>query len=166
MIKTSATLAGALGNLGTILVREGQHEAALKLFQQGLDIHRNTGYRYGTAIALDNVGTAHCHLGNEREAQYYLRQAVQEARAIRADFIALDALVWLASLRARSGEPDVALAWLSMIRSHPRIEPETLQNVATSWAAAAAGLSQQAISQAEASGQRLTLDEVVEQALG
>ncbi len=165
-INQPRNLAGALGNLGTILVREGQHQAALKLFQRGLEIHRNAGYRYGTAIALDNVGTAHYHLGNQREAQYYLRQAVQEARAIKADVIALDALVWLAGLRARSGEAEAALAWLSMIRCHPRLEPETLQNVATPWAAAAAGLSQQSIRQAEALGQRLTLDDVVEQVLG
>lgn len=165
-INQPRNLAGALGNLGTILLREEQHEAALKLFQRGLEIHRNTGYRYGTAIALDNVGTAHYHLGNEREAQYYLHQAVLEGRAIQADFIALDALVWLAGLRARGGEAETALAWLSMIRGHPRIEPETLENVATPWTAAAAGLSQQATHQAEALGQRLTLDEVVEQALG
>ena len=165
-INQPRNLAGALGNLGTILVREGQHEAALKLFQRGLELHRNTGYRYGTAIALDNVGTAHYHLGNQREAQYYLRQSVQEARAIKTDFVALDALAWLAGLVAAQDEPEAALAWLSMIRCHPQTEPETRQNVESLWSAATAGLSLSAIRQAEALGQRLTLEEVLEQALG
>ncbi len=165
-INQPRNLAGALGNLGTVLVREGQHEAALKLFQRGLEIHRNTGYRYGMAIALDNVGTAHYHLGNQREAQYYLRQSVQEARAIKADFIVLDALAWLAGLAAVRGEPETALAWLSMVRCQPLVEAETRQNVELLWSTAAAGLSQAAISQAEARGRRWTLEEVVEQALG
>ncbi|QLQ06610.1 MAG: tetratricopeptide repeat protein [Anaerolineae bacterium] len=34
-INQPRNLAGALGNLGTILLREEQYEAALKLFQQG-----------------------------------------------------------------------------------------------------------------------------------
>lgn len=45
--------AATLGNLGGILMQEGHYEEALKLFMQGLEIHRNTGYRFGTAIALD-----------------------------------------------------------------------------------------------------------------
>jgi tetratricopeptide (TPR) repeat protein len=159
-------LAGALGNLGTILLREEQYEAALKLFQRGLELHRNAGYRYGAAIALDNVGTAHYYLGNAREAQYYLRQSVLEARAIRADFIALDALAWLASLRARSGEPDVALAWLGMIRRHPQAESETIYHVDAMCSAIAADVSPQAAQAAERLGLRLTLDDIIDQALG
>jgi tetratricopeptide (TPR) repeat protein len=164
-INQPRNLAGALGNLGTILVREGQHEAALKLFQQGLEIHRNAGYRYGTAIALDNVGTAHYHLGHEREARYYLHQAAAEARAIRADFVALDAAVWLAGLAAREGDREGALAWLDMIRRHPQVEPETVQNIEKLLPEVAAGLSQQAVQAAETRSQRLTLDDLAPDAL-
>ncbi len=164
-INQPRNLAGALGNLGTILVREGQHEAALKLFQQGLEIHRNSGYRYGAAIALDNVGTAHYHLGNEREALYYLHQATREARAIGADFVALDAAVWLAGLAARQGDQEGALARLGTIRRHPQVEPETVQNIEKLLPQVAAGLSQRAVQAAEARSLHLTLDDLAPDAL-
>ncbi len=121
-INQPRNLAGALGNLGGIFKREGQYEDALKLFMQGLETHRNTGYPYGIAIALDNVGTAYYYLGNEREALYYLRQSIREARDIKADFIALDALVWVAGIRARNGERQFALELLRMIRHHPKTD--------------------------------------------
>lgn len=38
--------------------KEKNYAGALELFLQGLETHRNTGQRYGIAIALDNVGTA------------------------------------------------------------------------------------------------------------
>ena len=52
---------------------------------------------------MDNVGTAHFHLGNDGEALYYLRQSIGEAHDIRADFVALDSLVWVAGICARNG---------------------------------------------------------------
>ncbi len=164
-INQPRNLAGALGNLGTILLREEQHEAALKLFQQGLEIHRNTGYRYGMAIALDNVGTAHFHLGHEREAHYYLRQAMAEARAIGSDFIALDAAVWLAGQAARDGRREEALAWLAMISQHPQVEQETLQGIERLRPQVVAGLSPRAVQAADTRGQSLTLDELMAAAL-
>ncbi len=164
-INQPRNLAGALGNLGTILLREEQHEAALKLFQQGLEIHRNTGYRYGLAIALDNVGTAHFHLGHEREAHYYLRQAIVEARAIGSDFIALDAAVWLAGQAARDGRREDALAWLAMISHHPQVEQETLQGIERLRPQVVAGLSPRAVQAADTRGLELTLDELMAAAL-
>ncbi len=159
-INQPRNLAGALGNLGTILLHEGQHAAALKLFQQGLEIHRNSGYRYGTTIALDNVGTAHYHLSNEREARYYLHQAIAEARAIGADFVALDAAVWLAGLAARENNQELALAWLSMIRRHPQTDQETVHSLEQLLPQVLAGLSPRTVQAAEARGERLTLDDL------
>lgn len=122
-------LAGALGNLGTILLKEKNYAGALELFLQGLETHRNTGYRYGVAIALDNVGTAHFHLGNEGDALYYLKQSIREARDIKADFIALDALVWVAGIHARRGELEKAFEIWGLIRHHPKTDPETIQSL-------------------------------------
>ncbi|MFN8401802.1 MAG: tetratricopeptide repeat protein [Anaerolineales bacterium] len=122
-------LAASLGNLGGVLMIEKKFEEALELFLQGLEIHRTTGYRFGIAIALDNVGTAHFHLGNDSEALYYLKQSIREARDIKADFIALDALVWIANLLSNRGEKKKALTWLNTIKAHPHTDPETFQNM-------------------------------------
>ncbi|MDP1548090.1 MAG: tetratricopeptide repeat protein [Anaerolineales bacterium] len=164
-INQPRNLAGALGNLGGIFKREGQYEEALKLFQQGLETHRNTGYPYGIAIALDNVGTAHYCLGNEQEALNYLRQSIREAREIKADFIALDALVWVAGLRARNGKKESALELFNLIRNHPKVDPETLQNVEGLLPEITEGLSRETVRAAEENGKARELSDVMDEIL-
>ena len=164
-INQPRNLAGALGNLGGVLLKEGQHQEALKLFLQGLEIHRNTGYRYGMATALDNVGTAHYWLGDEREALYYLRQSIREAREIKADFIALDALAWVAGIHAKNGEREAALELLSLIRHHPKVDPETVQSAEKLVQQAMEGMGSAAVSAAEERGKMRELGEVLEEVL-
>lgn len=153
--------AASLGNLGGILLKEGKYEEALNFFLQGLEIHRNTGYRFGTAIALDNVGTAHYHLGNEQDALYYLKQSIREARDIRSDLIALDALVSIAGLRARNGDKEGALELFGLIRNHPKVDPETVQNVEKQLPQTAEGLSADAVRAAEERGKTRELAAVI-----
>jgi len=129
-VNHTRNLAAAFGNLGGIYLKEGRFEEALNYYVQGLEIHRGNGYRFGIAIALDNVGTAHYHLGHKQEAFHYLKQSIREAREIKADVIALDALVWLACLVVERGEKDLAAGWLEMIHTHSQTDPETLQNIA------------------------------------
>jgi len=157
--------AGSLGNLGGILLKEGQYEEALKLFQQGLEIHRNSGYRFGTAIALDNVGTAHYYLGNDQDALYYLKQAIREAREIKAEFVALDALVWVAGIRARNGERQFALELLEMIRHHPKTDPETVQNIEGLLPHLAFGMNLKSLRDVEEPGKGLDLSTVINEIL-
>jgi DNA-binding SARP family transcriptional activator/predicted ATPase/Tfp pilus assembly protein PilF len=158
-------LAASLGNLGGILVEEGRYDAALQLFLQGLEIHRNTGYRFGTAIALDNVGTAYFHLGNKREALYYLRQSIREAGEIRADFVILDALVWVAGLFAQHGNRERAMELLSMIVAHPKVDLETVGNAKKEILQVAKALSPEIVTMAQNRGQQLALAEVVDSIL-
>lgn len=154
-------LAAALGNLGGILNEQGQHQEALNLFLQGLEIHRHTGYRYGMAIALDNVGTANYYLGNEREAFYYLRQSINEARDIKADFIALDALVWVAALRAKRGEKETALEIFSLVRHHPKTDPESIHNIEKLSPKIAEGLNNDIVFAAHERGKARELADVI-----
>ncbi|MBI5934431.1 MAG: tetratricopeptide repeat protein [Chloroflexi bacterium] len=157
--------AASLGNLGGILIKEGQFEEALKLFQQGLEIHRNSGYRFGTAIALDNVGTAHYHLGNEQEALYYLKQSIREARDIRSDLIALDALVWVASLRGKKGDRESALELLELIRNHPKADIESVQSVEKLLPQIADGLDAKMVVAAKERGKLRELNQVIDEIL-
>ncbi|MBI3242631.1 MAG: tetratricopeptide repeat protein [Chloroflexi bacterium] len=153
--------AAALGNLGGILLEEGRHEEALRLFLQGLEIHRNTGYRFGMAIALDNVGTAHYRLGNEQDALYYLKQSLREARDIRSDLVALDALVSIAGLRARNRDKESALELFGLIRHHPKADPETVHNVEKLLPQVVEGMSADAARAAEERGKTRELADVV-----
>lgn len=157
--------AGSLGNLGGILLKEGQYEEALTLFQQGLEIHRNSGYRFGTAIALDNVGTAHYFLGNEQDALYYLKQAIREARDIRSDVIALDALVWVAAISAKNENVENALELFSLIRNHPKVDAESLQNIEKLMAEITDGVSAKDVRAAEEKGKARELNAVMDEIL-
>ncbi len=136
------------------------------MFMQGLETHRNTGYPYGIAIALDNVGTAYYYLGNEREALYYLRQSIREARDIKADFIALDALVWVAGIRARNGEMEKAFKLIGLIRNHPKTDPETIQNIESITSSFSDGMNADAIHAAEEKGKLMDLGIIIEEVLG
>ena len=164
-INQPRNLAGALGNLGTILLKEKNYAGALELFLQGLETHRNTGYRYGVSIAFDNVGTAHFHLGNEREALYYLKQSIREARDIKADFIALDALVWAAGIRARNGELEKAFEFWGLIRHHPKTDPETIQSLDGIVAEFAKKLNESQVHAAEERGKARELGEALDEVL-
>ncbi len=157
--------AASLGNLGGILLKEGQYEEALTLFMQGLETHRNSGYRFGTAIALDNVGTAHYHLGNEQEALYYLKQSIREARDIRSDLIALDALVWVAAIRAKNGNAENALGLFGLIRNHPKADTETIQNIEKLMPEIADGLNKDIVRAAMERGKILDLDNAIKSVL-
>ncbi|NOT04196.1 MAG: tetratricopeptide repeat protein [Anaerolineales bacterium] len=158
--------AASLGNLGGVLLEEGQYEEALKLFLQGLEIHRNSGYRFGTAIALDNVGTAHYHLGNEQDALYYLKQAIREARDIHSDLIALDALEFIAALRARNGDKEGALELFGLIRNHPKVDTETVENIEKLYPQVVDGLRPDDIRSAEERGRNLDLANVMIEIIG
>jgi len=164
-INQPRNLAGALGNLGTILLKEKNYAGALELFLQGLETHRNTGYRYGIAIALDNVGTAYFHLGNEGEALYYLKQSIREARDIKADFIALDALVWVGGIHARRGEMEKAVEMWEMIRQHPKTDPETIQNIVAAMPEFMVGVHMEIAHAAEKQEKLRSLSDVVEEIL-
>ncbi|MBL8062324.1 MAG: hypothetical protein JNK32_04850 [Anaerolineales bacterium] len=59
----------------------------------------------------------------------YLKQSIREARDIKADFIALDALVWVGGIHARRGEIEKAVELWGMIRQHPKTDPETIQSL-------------------------------------
>ncbi|MBI3166393.1 MAG: tetratricopeptide repeat protein [Chloroflexi bacterium] len=164
-INQPRNLAGALGNLGTILLKEKNYAGALELFLQGLETHRNTGYRYGIAIALDNVGTANYHLGNEAEALFHLKQSIREARDIKADFIALDALVWVAGIHARRGEMEKAFEIWGMIRQHPKTDPETIQSLEALVSEIFEGIPPDAFKRDEEQGKSLDLGDVLEEIL-
>ena len=158
--------AASLGNLGGILLKEGKYDEALKLFQQGLEIHRNSGYRFGTAIALDNVGTAYYHLDHKQNALFYLKQAIREARDIRSDLIALDALVWVAAIWAKNGSMEDAYALFDLIRDHPKVDLDSLHNIEKLMSEIADRSSQVVSCSAEEKFKMLELSEVIKKVLG
>jgi tetratricopeptide (TPR) repeat protein len=90
--------------IGNVLVAQGQFNAALKIYRDGLAIaerlaasdRSNTEWQYDLAISHDTIASVNAELGQLAEALAELRQA----RAIMAALVALapDYAQWKAEL--------------------------------------------------------------------
>jgi len=128
-------------------------------------LHRETGYRLGIAVALNNVGTAAYRLGDDREAEAYLRAALAEAQESKFDFVALDALVWLAALQCKTGKSEFAAELLALVLHHPASDNESLTVARQHFAELGAKLPKDARARAEERGRARQLDETVTEIL-
>lgn len=88
------------------------------------------------------------------------------ARDIRSDLIVLDALVFIAGLRARSGEKEGALELIGLIRYHPKTDPETIQNIERLIPQFVGELRPDEIHSAEEKGGNLDLANVMTEIIG
>lgn len=115
-----------LTNLGAAARRAGRFTEEREYYQQALAVHRESGHRLGIALALNNLGSVEARLGHDEAARRNVRAALAEAQAGQFDFVALDALVTLALLAARSGDAIVALEWLALPLHDPAAVSETV----------------------------------------
>ncbi|MBP7692516.1 MAG: tetratricopeptide repeat protein [Anaerolineales bacterium] len=118
--------AAVLTNLGAAAKRAGRLAEEQAYYQQALTVHRESGHRLGIALALNNLGSVASRRGAPLEARHYLRAALAEARAGRFDFVALDALVWLALLTAQTEPGPAALELLALPLHDPAADGETV----------------------------------------
>ena len=94
-----------------------------------------------------------------------MKQSIREARDIRSDLIALDALVWVAAIRARNGNTENALEWFGLIRNHPKADTESIQNIEKLLPQIMDGLSGEVVHAAEERGKTLDLVNVIAEIL-
>lgn len=114
-------------NLGVAAYHQRQLSEATNFYQQALAVHRQVGFRLGATIALVNIGAAAYENGNYDQAGSFLHQALQESMEGNMDFLALDALVWVAGLLwKRDARPEQALELLSLVCHHPATDSETI----------------------------------------
>jgi predicted ATPase/DNA-binding CsgD family transcriptional regulator len=59
----------AIGNLGLVTSRLGDHETGRRLLSEGLAIHRQNNYKFGTAVALRFLGQVSRNAGDFEEAE-------------------------------------------------------------------------------------------------
>jgi tetratricopeptide (TPR) repeat protein len=70
-----ARVARASLELSDVSQQAGQHEAALPLAEEAVEIYRSLGDRRGEAEALDRVGMAHYRAGRSRDSLSYYAEA-------------------------------------------------------------------------------------------
>ena len=157
--------AAVLTNLGAAAKRAGRLEEEQAYYQQALEVHRESGHRLGIALALNNLGSVACRRGQTAEARRSLRAALAEAQAGSFDFVALDALVWLAVLTEQGGAGPAALELLALPLTHSAADGETVAAARGVLTDLSARMEAEVVQAALERGQALTLAQVLDNVL-
>jgi hypothetical protein len=89
------------------------------MFRKGVDTFAELGGRFYVGEGLAEMGRSVFALGNDTEAERVWRESLRIATEIHGTPVALDALVGLASLRAKKGDMESALELLLTVLNHP-----------------------------------------------
>lgn len=127
--------------LGQVYLALGRVAEARAHLNRSLDIYR--GYVTGYDLVHTNIHLGECALaeGNDDEAEALLSEAVGGALAARVEALSLQALVGLAELRLRRGQPAEALGLAAVVLSRPEATCETAARAEQARQCACANLS-------------------------
>ena len=115
----------AYRGLGLIAQAQGEHVPAQDLFRKSLDMFTEIGARQDSARVLVEMSHSVFAQGNDVEAERGWREALHVTMETQGDFVALEALVGIATLKAKQGNIEQALELLLIVLSHPASLPET-----------------------------------------
>jgi tetratricopeptide (TPR) repeat protein len=99
-------------NLGSALFRQGKTAAAVKLYEEALNLARSTGDRRQEAKPLAGLGLCHRDLGDHDAALRYAQEALEIAQEAGDLRLKADQLAAAGTLLAELGQP--ARAWPRM----------------------------------------------------
>ena len=89
------------------------------MFRKSLDTLTEVGARQDVARVLVEMSRSIFALGNDAEAERGWREALHVTMETQGTFVALEALVGIATLRAKQGHFDQALELLLIVLNHP-----------------------------------------------
>ena len=115
----------AYRGLGIIAQAQSEQTKAVEMFRKSLDIFTELGARQDIARALADMSRSIFALGNDAEAGRGWQESLRIAMETRGVFIALEALVGLASLQAKHNDMEHALELVLIVLDHPVITHET-----------------------------------------
>lgn len=76
LAKDNIGKAAIVNNLALVYSIQGEYFESLKMHYQSYQLEKSAGNEKGAAQSLDNIGTIHYHIGNERTALRFFIQAV------------------------------------------------------------------------------------------
>ncbi|MGE5264326.1 MAG: ATP-binding protein, partial [Acidobacteriota bacterium] len=158
-------LGHAFQGLGAVAQAQGEHQRAADMFHKAVDTFTELGGRFYMAQSLAQMGQSLFALGNDVEAERVWRKSLRIAAEIRGMPAALEALVGLASLRAKRGDAQFALELLLIVLNHPAGLPESKNRAEKLRRELEARLTPQQTRMAETRAQTASLDLVVAQVL-
>lgn len=170
-LEESIALSGSVGDrwglsyayrgLGIVAQAQGEHREAVDIFQKSLDTLSELGARQDFARVLTEMGQSVLALGNESEAGQVWRESLSIAIETHGMFVALDALVGLASLRAKWGYVVDALVLVLFVLDQPAINQSTKDRSTRLRAELEAQLTSQQVEEALAQARSKTFEAVV-----
>jgi tetratricopeptide (TPR) repeat protein len=115
----------AYRGLGLIAQALGEHVQAVDMFHKSLDTLTEVGARQDKARVLTEMSRSILAQGNETDANRGWREALHITRETQGTFVALEALVGIAMLKAKQGNIDQALEFSLIVLNHPASLQET-----------------------------------------
>jgi tetratricopeptide (TPR) repeat protein len=139
------TQANLENGVGWLYAHMGQYDQALTHCQRALSLHRDSGYRGGTADTLDSIGYVYRNLGNFAQAKAHYKKAIEAYREIGSLHGEGNSLAGLGDALLAEGAPSAAqAAWREAVAildrlPHPladevRVKLRDLQSRATAGA--------------------------------
>jgi tetratricopeptide (TPR) repeat protein len=117
-------VAVCLANLAEMVFVKGDHAEASRIRLQSLALRQDLGDREGEAFDTLMLGYDACRQGKLEEARRWFLAGLELAHAITALPLVLDALVGLGEVGLKTGEPDLAARYLSVVLAHPATPAE------------------------------------------
>jgi len=158
-------LGHAFQGLGAVAQAQGEHRRAADLFLKAVDTFTELGGRFYIGQGLAQMGQSLFALGNDAEAERVWRESLRIAAEIRGMPVALEALVGLASLRAKRGDTTPALELLLIVLNHPASLQETKDRAAGLRAELEVQLTRQQVEAAQGRAQAKTFEAAVDELL-
>jgi tetratricopeptide (TPR) repeat protein len=158
-------LAFAYRGLGLIAQTQGEHKQAVDIFRKSLDMLTELGARPDVARLLAEMSRSVFALGDEAEAERGWHESLRITNETRGAWVALEALVGIASLQAKRGECEQALELLLIVLNHPASIQETKDRAAHLRAEVEAQLTPSQIESIQANREEETLESVVKELL-
>ena len=118
-------LAFAYRGLGRIAQGQGEHAEAVEMFRKSLDTLIKVGTRQDEARVLVEMNHSIFALGNDAEAERGLYEALSVTMETQGTFVALEALIGIAMLKAKQGNIERALELSLIVLDHPASLQET-----------------------------------------
>ncbi len=112
------------GNLGLTDYWQGKYAESRQKLLKVVSVYREAGLLFGLSGMLNNLGYPTTALKHYSEAEGYFREALTLAIQTENVVGKLDAIIGLANLAARAGQPERAIEWLAMAVNHPRLLDE------------------------------------------
>jgi predicted ATPase/DNA-binding SARP family transcriptional activator len=128
-IGSQSHLVRILNDLGNMYTRRGDDQTAQRYYHECLKLAEAIGQQYTILIARFNLAEAAYRSGDFSKAHAELRETLRAALDSNTTAIALDALAYLAALRAGRDEDQAAQQVLRYVRDHPQADVETQQAV-------------------------------------